>query len=174
MHYQPIAQLARLALKAKNETARIAAIRELLDRGYGRPGQAMEVSLPGADPLDGLRLLMEEIDAIERKRTVRDRLLAGKPLSPLTGAESEWLGVGVDPKGGPVFQNKRCGTVFKDADGRCYHIDTPGARLSHSMPAGHEIKEPIFEVEYREINEGEIAKSPAAGTYSIENTEDSG
>jgi hypothetical protein len=39
-----IAELARLALKAKNETARIAAIRELLDRGYGRPRQAMEVS----------------------------------------------------------------------------------------------------------------------------------
>jgi Tannase and feruloyl esterase len=32
-----IAELARLALKAKNETARIAAMRELLDRGYGRP-----------------------------------------------------------------------------------------------------------------------------------------
>jgi hypothetical protein len=66
-----ITELARLALKAKNETARIAAIRELLDRGYGRPRQAMEVSLPGADPLDGLRLLMEEIDAIERKRTYK-------------------------------------------------------------------------------------------------------
>src|SRR6201987_3855624 len=54
-----IAELARLALKAKNETARIAAIRELLDRGYGRPRQAMEVSVPAADPLDPLRLLME-------------------------------------------------------------------------------------------------------------------
>jgi hypothetical protein len=35
-----IVELARLALKAKNETARIAAIRELLDRGYGRTRQA--------------------------------------------------------------------------------------------------------------------------------------
>jgi hypothetical protein len=34
-----IVELARLALKAKSETARIAAIRELLDRGYGRPRQ---------------------------------------------------------------------------------------------------------------------------------------
>jgi hypothetical protein len=64
-----IAELARLALKAKSETARIAAIRELLDRGYGRPRQAMEVSAPTGDPLDPLRLLMEEIDAISRKRT---------------------------------------------------------------------------------------------------------
>ena len=66
-----IAELARLALKAKSETARIAAIRELLDRGYGRPRQAMEVSAPAGDPLDPLRLLMEEIDAISRKRTYR-------------------------------------------------------------------------------------------------------
>jgi hypothetical protein len=31
-----IAELARLAVKAKSATARIAAIRELLDRGYGQ------------------------------------------------------------------------------------------------------------------------------------------
>ena len=62
-----IAELARLALKAKNETARIAAIRELLDRGYGRPRQAVEVSAPVGDPLDPLQVLMQEIDAHERK-----------------------------------------------------------------------------------------------------------
>jgi hypothetical protein len=48
-----------LALKAKSETARIAAIRELLDRGYGRPRQAVEVPL---------QELFEEIDALSRKR----------------------------------------------------------------------------------------------------------
>jgi hypothetical protein len=36
-----IKELARLAVKAKRETARIAAIRELLDRGYGKAGQAL-------------------------------------------------------------------------------------------------------------------------------------
>jgi hypothetical protein len=66
-----IVELARLALKAKSETARIAAIRELLDRGYGRPRQAMEVAAPAGDPLDPLLLLMEEIDAISRKRTYK-------------------------------------------------------------------------------------------------------
>jgi hypothetical protein len=60
-----IAELARLALKAKSETARIAAIRELLDRGYGRPRQAVEVSAPAENPL---QLLLEEIDALNRKR----------------------------------------------------------------------------------------------------------
>ena len=58
-----IVELARLALKAKSETARIAAIRELLDRGYGRPQQAMEVSVPADNPL---QLLLDEIDALSR------------------------------------------------------------------------------------------------------------
>jgi DNA-binding transcriptional MerR regulator len=64
--YSPaaIVELARLALKAKNENARIAAIRELLDRGYGRSRQSMEVSAPAGDPL---QLLLEEIDALSRK-----------------------------------------------------------------------------------------------------------
>ncbi len=34
-----IKELARLALKARSEAARIAAIRELLDRGYGKATQ---------------------------------------------------------------------------------------------------------------------------------------
>jgi hypothetical protein len=55
-----IVELARLSQKAKSETARIAAIRELLDRGYGRPRQAMEVTAPAGDPL---QLLSEELDA---------------------------------------------------------------------------------------------------------------
>ena len=66
-----IAELARLALKAKSETARIAAIRELLDRGYGRSRQALEVAAPAGDALDLLRLMMEEIDVIERKRAYK-------------------------------------------------------------------------------------------------------
>jgi hypothetical protein len=50
-----------LALKAKSETARIAAIRELLDRGYSRPRQAVEISAPADDPL---QQLFEEINAL--------------------------------------------------------------------------------------------------------------
>src|SRR5882762_744070 len=64
--YAPAAvvELARLALKAKNETARIAAIRELLDRGYGRTRQSVEVSAPDGNPL---QILFEEIDALSRR-----------------------------------------------------------------------------------------------------------
>jgi hypothetical protein len=58
-----IVELARLALKAKSETARIAAIRELLDRGYGRSRQAMEISAPAGDPIK----LFDELDALSRK-----------------------------------------------------------------------------------------------------------
>ena len=58
-----IVELARLALRAKSETARIAAIRELLDRAYGRPRQVVEVSVPAGDPL---QMLLDEIDARSR------------------------------------------------------------------------------------------------------------
>src|SRR6476620_6352360 len=34
-----IAELARLAVKARSEPVRVVAIRELLDRGYGKPTQ---------------------------------------------------------------------------------------------------------------------------------------
>lgn len=41
-----------------------------------------------------------------------------RPLSPLTGADDEWNEVGEG-----TFQNKRCSTIFKDADGRAYNIE---------------------------------------------------
>jgi hypothetical protein len=36
-----VTELARLALKADSEQVRVAAGRELLDRGYGRPAQVL-------------------------------------------------------------------------------------------------------------------------------------
>jgi len=36
-----IAELARLAIKAESEAARVAAIKELLDRGYGKSAQPL-------------------------------------------------------------------------------------------------------------------------------------
>jgi hypothetical protein len=46
-----IKELARLAIKAKSDAARVAAIRELLDRGYGKAGQA-PVTENEVDPSD--------------------------------------------------------------------------------------------------------------------------
>jgi hypothetical protein len=56
-----IAELARLAVKAKNETARIAACRELLDRGYGKPRQGLEITPPPS--VDPISVLLDEIAA---------------------------------------------------------------------------------------------------------------
>jgi hypothetical protein len=56
-------ELARLALKARSESAHIAAGRELLDPGYGRSRQAVEVRPQGRS----LQLLLEELDALSRK-----------------------------------------------------------------------------------------------------------
>jgi len=43
-----------------------------------------------------------------------DRLSHFLPLTPLTGEDDEW---------NEYSQNKRCPTVFKDADGRAYNSD---------------------------------------------------
>ena len=51
------------------------------------------------------------------------KLLNFKPLSPLTGEDDEWTEV-TQISGYPHFQNKRCGSVFKDGkDGHAYDID---------------------------------------------------
>lgn len=50
------------------------------------------------------------------------RLLEYKPLSPLTGEDSEWTQV-ADGSSGMMYQNNRKFSVFKDADGSCYDID---------------------------------------------------
>jgi hypothetical protein len=42
---EAIKELARLATKARSEATRVAAIRELLDRGYGKPGSDTKVAL---------------------------------------------------------------------------------------------------------------------------------
>jgi hypothetical protein len=39
-----IAELIRLSVTAESESARVAACKELLDRGYGRPPQALQVT----------------------------------------------------------------------------------------------------------------------------------
>jgi len=53
-----------------------------------------------------------------------EKLMRFKPLSPLTGADDEWTEV-TRMSGYPHFQNKRCGSVFKDGkDGEAYDIDS--------------------------------------------------
>lgn len=49
------------------------------------------------------------------------KLASFKPLTPLTGADDEWVrhDYGVEPS----YQNKRLSSVFKDANGEAYNID---------------------------------------------------
>lgn len=42
-----VTELYRLSTKATSEQARVAAIKELLDRGYGKPAQSVAI---GQDP----------------------------------------------------------------------------------------------------------------------------
>lgn len=55
-------------------------------------------------------------------RQLFDKLSGFEPLGPLTGADAEWFDHG-DLCDGTRWQNKRCGHVFKNADGYAYDID---------------------------------------------------
>lgn len=53
-------------------------------------------------------------------RHIFAKAAAFEPLGPLTGADSEWAEA-YNEEG--TQQNKRCGRVFRDADGNAYDID---------------------------------------------------
>ena len=50
------------------------------------------------------------------------RLAKFEPLGPLTGEDWEWSDVS-EYSGKTLYQNKRCGSVFKHGDGTAYNID---------------------------------------------------
>ena len=50
-----------------------------------------------------------------------EKALRFQPFSPLTGSDDEWVIHDFD--GHPYAQNKRCGNVFKDVDGKAYDIN---------------------------------------------------
>jgi hypothetical protein len=51
-----------------------------------------------------------------------DKLFRYQPLCPLSGDDSEWVDVG-QQSGYPLYQNKRCGRVFKEGDGQAYDME---------------------------------------------------
>ena len=76
---EAIKELARLAVKAKSESARISAIRELLDRGFGKPTQFLAADseiIPKDTTLEQLRedILIEfaasfpDLEIVPKKR----------------------------------------------------------------------------------------------------------
>lgn len=50
--------------------------------------------------------------------SVLEKILRYEPLGPLTGEDREWIQVADN-----MWQNKRCGHVFKDDTGYAYDID---------------------------------------------------
>lgn len=87
--------------------------------------------------------------AVHAVAPVLQRLIAGKPLSPLTGDDDEWTEVVTG-----VFQNRRLSSVFKDPrfhDGKqAYDLDNPkGARAAISFPYypdRAEVRSPVVEM----------------------------
>jgi hypothetical protein len=62
------------------------------------------------------------------------RLVAGQPLGPLTGNDSEWVDVSQWSAGETVFQNARCSSVFKDGTGKAYDINAGNNRAPITFP----------------------------------------
>lgn len=83
---------------------------------------------------------------------ILQRLIAGQPLSPLTGDDSEWM---IHDYDGLYAQNIRCGSVFKNKDGSAYDIDVAGRPniTFPYWPASFGVPSPSFEVASAEDSE---------------------
>jgi uncharacterized protein DUF5681 len=79
-----VQELARLAVHAKSETAHVSAIRELLDRGYGRPTQFLAAdndAVPESLCSDELRAeILEHFQCLFPEY----RLVPSKPLKVIS------------------------------------------------------------------------------------------
>lgn len=54
--------------------------------------------------------------------TTIEKLCSYEPLSPITGIDEEWVDVS-SYSDEPMWQNKRCSSLFKYSDGNCKYID---------------------------------------------------
>lgn len=84
--------------------------------------------------------------AVNAVAPILARLIAGQPLSPLTGTDDEWYVHNAD---GMYAQNKRCGSVFKASkDGPAYDIDVEGMPpiTFPYWPASSGVRSPVIEV----------------------------
>jgi hypothetical protein len=99
-----VEELARLALHATGQMVRVVAIRELLDRGYGRPLQGVDVTIDDTRPEstgvvammpDELAVALNQIiakaesemgidpvDGLTEQQRIKRMVETGKPLPP--------------------------------------------------------------------------------------------
>lgn len=54
--------------------------------------------------------------------SILSKVLAFEPVTPLTGNDDEWVEVGAQ-NGKPLYQNNRCGRVFREGDDYAYDIE---------------------------------------------------
>ena len=78
-----VQELARLAVHAKSETARVSAIRELLDRGYGRATQFLAADNDAVLETLSTDELRAEIFAHFQRLFPDYRLVPAKPLKAI-------------------------------------------------------------------------------------------
>lgn len=87
---------------------------------------------------------------------ILQRLIAGKPLSPLTGADDEWVDMSEYSREDqrPYFQNVRCSSVFKTPEGT-YDINVAGRPLITFpyWPDHAEVGSPVVEIKTGLANE---------------------
>ncbi len=81
--------------------------------------------------------------AVHVAAEVLQRLIAGQPLAPLTGEDSEWHQP--DPNS-DLLQNVRCSSVFKAPDGHPYDIDLDGGSVAIAFPYEPQTKLPASPV----------------------------
>ncbi len=108
-----------------------------------------------AEEQEAMRSILEKFfdtrdsgGAVWAMAPVLQKCIAGKPLTPLTGEDHEWLEVGEG-----VFQNRRGGSVFKAPrfhDGKlAYDIDAPEPRAAITFPytpENNRVRSPVVEV----------------------------
>ena len=82
-----IEELARLAMHAKSETARIAAIKELLDRAYGKATQFVAADNDVAPEDVGVDELRAEIVADIQRIFPDYRLVPSRTLKVISGPD---------------------------------------------------------------------------------------
>lgn len=97
-----------------------------------------------------IRLFLSQWDsggAVSVMQPVLTRLISGQPLSPLTGADNEWIDR-TEETGRPFWQNLRASSIFKDENGKCFDIDNPdvGPITFPYDPATKHVSDPIMTV----------------------------
>jgi len=80
---------------------------------------------------------------------VLQRLIAGKPLTPIV--DSDWMEVGHDWDGNLLYQNQRCSTIFKNViTNVAWDIDNPkGPKEPITFPywpERSEVSSPVIEI----------------------------